>query len=85
MNICNMKSTIINNHTYIGIVADGSEKITLKVLDIYGKMTKTIQTQIEDGMSEMMVNLSDLKMGNYVVNAFCGERFLKAIRFSKEL
>lgn len=69
--------------TYVGIIGTSSEKLTLKVLDIYGRIAKTIQTQIEDGRNELMVNISDLKMGNYVVNAFCGGRFFKAIKFVK--
>ena len=69
--------------TYLGIVAESKEKITLKILDVYGRMAKTIQMQIEEGMNELMVNLSDLQVGNYVVNAFSGDRFLKAIKFVK--
>ncbi len=84
MGIRTMMPTSKNNDTYLGIVADGSDKITLKVLDVYGRMAKTIQAQIEDGMNELLVNISDLKVGVYVVNAFSGGRFLKAVKFVKD-
>ena len=83
MSIQTMHSTTVDNLPYLGIVVKGCDKITLKVLDVYGKMAKTVQTQFEEGMDELMVNISDLKMGSYVVNAFSGDRFLKAFRFVK--
>lgn len=83
MPIQNIQSTIVDDCTYLGIVVNGTEKLTLKVLDVYGKMAKTIQAQLEEGMNEMKVNISDLKVGSYVVNAFSGEKFLEAYRFVK--
>ena len=78
-----MRPTEIDNKTYLGIVADGSHALTLKVLDVYGRIAKTVQTEIEDGMNELIVNLSDLQVGSYVVNAFSGGQFLKAVKFIK--
>ena len=52
-------------------------------MDTYGKIAKTIQTQFEEGMNELMINLTDLTVGTYVVNAFSGGKFLKAIKFAK--
>ena len=83
MCIQSMKPTIYGNNTYLGIVAVGTDKLTLKVLDTYGKIAKTIQTQFEEGMNELMINVTDLNVGTYVVNAFSGGRFLKAIKFAK--
>ena len=83
MCIQTMKPTTHENFTYLGIVAVGNAKLTLKVLDVYGRIAKTIQTQIEEGMHELMINLTDLNVGTYVVNAFSGGRFLKAIKFAK--
>ena len=83
MCIQSMKPTTYENNTYLGIVAIGSDKLTLKVLDTYGKIAKTIQTQFEEGMNELMINLTDLTVGTYVVNAFSGGKFLKAIKFAK--
>ncbi|MCY7420576.1 MAG: hypothetical protein LH478_02410 [Chitinophagaceae bacterium] len=78
-----MKPTTHENNTYLGIVAVGNDKLTLKVLDTYGRIAKTIQTQFEEGMHELTINLTDLNVGTYVVNAFSGGRFLKAIKFAK--
>ena len=83
MCIQTMKPTTHENNTYLGIVAVGNDKLTLKVLDAYGRIAKTIQTQFEEGMHELMINLTDLNVGTYVVNAFSGGRFLKAIKFAK--
>lgn len=83
MCIQTMKPSTVGSDTYLGIVADSSAHLTLKVLDVYGRMAKTIQTKIEDGMNELIINISDLQMGSYVVNAFSGGKFLKATRFVK--
>lgn len=83
MSIQTMKPTIHENSTYLGIVAVGNHQLTLKVLDTYGKIAKTIQTQFDEGMQELLINLTDLHVGTYVVNAFSGGRFLKAIKFAK--
>lgn len=83
MCIQTMTPSVLDNNTYLGIVAVGNDKLTLKVLDTYGRIAKTIQTQFEEGMNEMMINLNDLNVGTYVVNAFSGGRFLKAIKFAK--
>ena len=83
MCIQSMKPSKNENNTYLGIVAVGTDKLTLKVIDTYGKIAKTIQTQFEEGMNELVINLTDLNVGTYVVNAFSGGRFLKAIKFAK--
>ncbi len=84
MCILTMKPTVSDKNTYLGIVADSNEKLILKILDVYGKMATTIQTQIEGSMHELIVNISDLKVGVYVVNAFSVTgSFLKAIKFHK--
>lgn len=57
--------------------------LILKVLDVQGRMAKTIIEKVEQGAHELYLNMTDLNTGNYVLNAFLGGTFIQAIRFMK--
>lgn len=84
MNLQTKHPLIIDGLGYLNVVANKSEQLILKVLDIQGKIAKTIIEKIEQGAHELMVNLSDLSEGIYVLNAFSGDSFIKAIHFTKQ-
>ncbi len=68
---------------YIQVVANKSGQIILKILDVQGRLAKTIIEKVEQGANELAVNLNDLAEGMYVLNAFVGDSFVKAFRFTK--
>ncbi len=68
---------------YIQVVTSKSGELILKILDVQGRMAKTIREKVEQGANELAVNLSDLAEGVYVLNAFIGDSFIKAFRFKK--
>lgn len=67
----------------LDIVALNSGKLILKILDVQGRIAKTIIERVEQGAQQLMINLNDLSDGMYVLNVFNGDSFVKAIRFTK--
>ncbi len=74
----------VNNTTYLDIVADKIEKITIKVLGAEGWVAKKLTAELEAGRQQLDLNLSDLASGIYIMNAFIGDVFVKSIRFVKQ-
>lgn len=71
------------NMSCIDIVADCSGQFVVKILDIQGKMAKTIKETIGDGMQKLSIDVDDLKQGNYVMNIFNDFGFVKSVRYTK--
>lgn len=57
--------------------------LILKVLDVQGRIAKTIIEKVEQGAQQLYLNMTDLNTGNYVLNAFLGGTFIQAVRFIK--
>lgn len=83
MSIQNIHLTIADTNSYVNIMANSIGKITLKVFNTQGRIAKTINTTITQGIHQLNLNLTDLTSGSYVINAFNGDRFIKAMRFNK--
>jgi hypothetical protein len=66
------------------VITTKATMLTIKVLDIQGKIAKTLQTTIEEGSQQILVEMNDLITGNYVLNAFSGDVLLRSIRFTKK-
>ena len=56
----------------------------MKVLDIEGRIAKTVVANIDEGKHQLELNMEDLNSGRYVMNAFSGDTFIKSIRFVKQ-
>jgi len=78
-----MQTTIVNDTSHLQIIANKSEKFILKILDVQGRIAKTFVHQINSGYQQISCEFNDLSQGAYVMNAFCGASFVKAIRFNK--
>jgi len=57
------------------VITTKATKLTIKVLDIQGKIAKTLQTTLEEGSQQILLEMNDLITGNYVLNAFSGDVF----------
>ncbi|MGI8952341.1 MAG: T9SS type A sorting domain-containing protein [Chitinophagaceae bacterium] len=83
MNLQILQLQLFTTFGNLNIVAGSSSLLILKVLNIQGRIAKTFTEKIEAGTHQLSLNLNDLKNGIYVLNAFCGDRFVKAIKFVK--
>lgn len=72
------------NNSVFSFIAQKQDRLTIKILDTQGKITKTLVTFVEKGKQDLTLNLNDLTNGMYVLNAFLGDVFLKSYRFIKQ-
>ena len=79
-----LKPTQITHSSTLSVMADKTSSITMKVLNMEGKIAKSFTSFVNEGNQELALNLSDLNKGVYVLNAFCGGVFLKSIKFIKQ-
>ena len=84
MHIQNLQPGLVDNLSYVTILADKTGKLILKVLDIDGRIAKTVVANINEGKQQLELNMADLHSGRYVLNAFSGDIFLKSMRFVKQ-
>jgi hypothetical protein len=84
MHIQNLQPGLVDNLSYVTILADKTGKLILKVLDIDGRIAKTVIANISEGKQQLELNMADLHSGRYVMNAFSGDIFLKSMRFVKQ-
>ncbi len=84
MFIQNLQPGLVENLSYVTVLADKTGRLVLKVLDIDGRIAKTVVANINEGKQQLELNMEDLNSGRYVMNAFCGDTFLKSIRFVKQ-
>ncbi|MFA6609143.1 MAG: hypothetical protein WCT07_04540 [Candidatus Paceibacterota bacterium] len=84
MYIQNLQPGLVEELSYVTVMADKNGKLVLKVLDIEGRIAKTVVAQINEGKQQLELNMGDLHSGRYVINAFSGDVFIKSIRFEKQ-
>ncbi|MDB5232308.1 MAG: hypothetical protein JWN76_3113 [Chitinophagaceae bacterium] len=84
MNVQTRQPLVEDGQGILDIVALNSGNLILKILDVQGRIAKTIIEKVEQGAQQLMVNMNDLGEGMYVLNVFNGDSFIKAIRFTKD-
>ena len=84
MLVQSLQPTIVQQESLLSIMAEGAGRLIIKVLDVQGRMAKTFNTMVAAGSQQFPIDMQDLPTGNYVLNAFNGESFLKSIRFEKQ-
>jgi len=84
MYIQSLQPMFISETSFLNIVANKNGKLVIKVLDVQGRIAKTVTTQVSQGNQQLNINMNDLNSGTYVLNAFSGDTFIKSIRFVKQ-
>ncbi|SJZ61039.1 hypothetical protein [Sediminibacterium ginsengisoli] len=84
MYIQSLQPNLVDTSSYLTVQADRTGRLILKVLDVEGRMAKTVVTNISEGVQQLVVNMSDLVSGRYIMNAFSGDVFIKSIKFEKQ-
>lgn len=83
MYIQSLQPTHTNGISYLHIVADKVDQLTIKVLNVQGMIAKKITTFVDEGTQQLDINFSDLNNGNYILNAFSGDTFIKSFPLIK--
>lgn len=73
----------MDNQDLVTLVSDAAGRLVFKVLDMEGRIARTLVANIEAGRQQIELQLSDLNSGKYVLNAFNGDVFLKSVSFIK--
>lgn len=84
MFIQNMQPGLVEELSYVTVLANKTGRLILKVLDVEGRIAKTVVAQVNEGRQQLELNMADLHSGRYVLNAFSGDIFLKSLRFEKQ-
>ena len=84
MYIQNLQPGLVENLSYVTVMANKTGRLILKVLDIEGRIAKTVVANIDEGKHQLELNMGDLHSGRYVMNAFSEDTFIKSIRFVKQ-
>lgn len=84
MFIQSLQPVLVENSSYLTVLNSKTGRLVLKVLDLEGRLAKTVITSMQEGNQQIDLNMSDLRSGVYVLNAFFKDTFIKSIRFTKQ-
>ncbi len=84
MYIQNLQPGLVDNMSYVTVLANKNGRLVFKVLDVEGRIAKTVVANVNEGKQQLELNMDDLHTGRYVLNAFSGDIFIKSIRFDKQ-
>lgn len=84
MYIQNLQPGVVDNLSYLTVLANKNGRLICKVLDVEGRIAKTLVALVNEGRQQLELNMADLNTGRYVLNAFSGDTFIKSIRFDKQ-
>ncbi len=84
MHIESLQPMLVEDSSHLTVLDSTTGRLVIKVLDIQGRVAKTVVTSMEAGNQRIALNLSDLRSGVYVLNAFFRDSFIKSFRFTKQ-
>jgi len=84
MYIQSLQPNLVEESSFLTVFESKAGRLVLKVLDLEGRIAKTVVTLTEEGNQQINVNMSDLSSSAYVLNAFFKDRFIQSIRFIKQ-
>lgn len=67
----------------LNIMLNTTGSLIVKILTVHGKFIKTICESLQPESNILSVNLAGLGSGNYVVNVFKDNSFVRSIRINK--
>lgn len=79
----NISAIIDNKGDYIDIFLNSGGNLIVKILNIHGHFIKTVMGSIQDTAEKISVKLDDLSTGNYVLNIFKDNSFIRSIHYNK--
>ena len=77
-------ATLKNVFSYFEITTTCSGNyLVVKILDVQGRIAKTIKQTLEESVDKIKLNVEDLRKGKYTVNIFTDDTFVKAVQYTK--
>ena len=77
-------SALQNVFNYFEVPANCcGNSMVVKVLDIRGRIAKTVKQTLEESVDKVRLNVDDLKKGKYIINIFTDDNFIKAVHYTK--
>jgi len=67
----------------LNIILNTTGSLIVKILTVHGKFIKTICESLQAENNIVSVSMADLSTGNYVVNVFKDNSFIRSIHFNK--
>jgi len=67
----------------LDIILNTTGSLIVKILTVHGKFIKTICESLQPESNVLSVSLADLSTGNYVVNVFKDNSFVRSIHINK--
>ncbi|HEX7691300.1 MAG TPA: hypothetical protein VF408_02865 [Sediminibacterium sp.] len=84
MYIQNLQPGLVDTTSYVTVLAPKNGRLVFKVLDVEGRIAKTLMANVNEGKQQLELNMEGLVSGRYVLNAFSNDIFIKSIRFDKQ-
>jgi hypothetical protein len=84
MHIESLQPILVEDNSHLTLLDCTSGRLVLKVLDVQGRLAKTVEASMQEGNQQIALNMSDLHSGAYVLNAFFRDCFIKSFRFTKQ-
>lgn len=67
----------------LNIILNTTGSLIVKILTVHGKFIKTICESLQPENNILSLSLADLSSGNYVLNVFKDNSFVRSIHFNK--
>ena len=65
------------------IIVDATGNLIFKILTVHGRFIKTVRQSLQEETEKVSVSLGELSSGDYVLNVFVNNSFLRSFHFNK--
>ena len=76
-------STMHSVFSFFDVSTGCPGSMVVKVLDMKGRIAKTIKQNMEESIDNICLNIEDLRRGKYIINIFKDDNFVKAVPYTK--
>lgn len=83
MSMHNIFADLDNQANCLNIAVDSAGQLMIKILNVNGQFIKTISQSFQSSAGRLSVGLDDLSKGNYIVNIFKDNSFIKSFSYNR--
>jgi hypothetical protein len=83
MALKSISALVDNQKDCLDVIIDTTGNLIFKILTVHGRFIKTVRQSLQEQTDKVSVNLADLSSGDYVLNVFIDNSFLRSFRFNK--